>query len=157
MKSIDTIKLQACELLTSDPEIRKALSAVGYHKELYDIVTAMRGPDVQDFQVRKNGQTVLTHIQMKRATTGVIRFMIAGNWPKIIAGAIITPEDKGHSETRRLLNDIQRDRYADTSKYELIGIDYESLFHFIRHSESAFEKLGLSWSEDNELQQIESW
>lgn len=104
------------EFLTTDIDCHPERS------ELWDILTALRGPDFSDW----NGET-------KAATTAVIRYKLGLRDGENAAGAICEPDSPKKVEFRKNL------------------IVSGASWHFVSHAQNAFNALDLKWNELNEL------
>lgn len=107
-------------------ELGKILVEMGESDEtraLWDVLTALRGPDNED----KN---------IKRATTQVLRWKLLGKDPNmnIFSGSFVGPDDEGSRRLRIFLS-------GPSGAIELS--------HFRVHAKRAFAALGLKWGEVN--------
>lgn len=121
-------------------KLREMLTVRGDRFErkcLWNVLTALRGPDLED--VGKLNMRAVKH-----ATTGVIRWHVLG--PN--AGRFVNDDEAG----------VQHEKYGclygpDSAAHlevrkSLAG--KSNLFHFFRHARDAFEALGLKWDAVNE-------
>lgn len=99
----------------------------------YDIVTALRGPDSQDSQ-------------LKWATVEVIRYKV-GILPSNSSGCLVSPDSEEKAEYRASLGRIETISYK---KSLYLDANKHSEQHFLGHAFRAFEALGLKWGEVNE-------
>lgn len=95
--------------------------------ELWDILTALRGPDNHD-------------VLLKEATTAVIRWKLglpANSKGNNVGGATVNEDNSGFAELRR---GIVAGIYSPDKPLQ---------FHFIHHARAAFQALGMSWDRVN--------
>lgn len=107
-------------------ELGKILVEMGESDEtgaLWNVLTALRGPDNEDEDV-------------KRATTEVIRWHFLGKDPNMdgFSGSFVGPDDEGSRRLRVFLS-------GPSGAIELS--------HFRGHAKLAFAALGLKWDEVN--------
>lgn len=113
----------------SPPE-NAAYTVLDDARDLWNILTALRGPDSGD-----DG--------LKQATTGVIRYMMLGKnagFPhdddeRNLHGSIFGPDKPEYAEIRKNKNNS----------------------HFLHHAELAFSALGLSWGRVNTQDPPKDW
>ena len=117
-------------------EIDEYLASNEGAKELWDVLTALRGPD--------NHNSYAAADKMKNATTAVIRFIALPKTARTVRsgltypyaasiGARINADEKNNVEARN-----------STEGREAVGL------HFLVHTNDAFLALGLSMGEVNE-------
>lgn len=87
---------------------------------LWDILTALRGPDEHPLAI-------------KMATTGVIRYELFGNHLSVLSGR----DTQEFCNTRKIFTAAQAAAHAPND-------------HFVLHVQSAFKTLGLKWDAVNE-------
>lgn len=98
-------------------------------KKLYDVLSALRGPDFYDTE----------SCDIKLSTTGLIRYKAFGDL--LEPHAMVTREDQDkHRDTRRHLNSI-----FDTNNLLSNDSKIARRRHFIAHAKIAFIALGLNW------------
>lgn len=98
--------------------------------KLWDILTALRGPDFYDVSPAATG--VYRCAPIKKSTTSVIRKTL-GFSALNDSGFIVDSDNPQSVTTRRNL--------ADAMALET--------YHFVRHAQKAFEALGLDWDAEN--------
>lgn len=104
--------------------------------ELWIILTALRGPDLRGHYF--DAPHAITHHDIKKATTGVIRYAALGQAP-ILAGAGANDDSKELAAIRRI-------------PMILNPRGDPGLIHFLDHAKAAFDVLGLKWNEVNVIE-----
>lgn len=115
-------------LLTMDKilKIREMLTNCDDSYALWDVLTALRGPDYENVSYKT-----------KDATTGVIRYALLG------AFAGVGGLDPHTRHLHRAIFGPDREEYVKIR-------DEMRVSHFCYHARSAFTALGLKWNEVNE-------
>jgi hypothetical protein len=114
--------LTALKAFFNDPSVHEH-----EHKNVYDVLTGLRGPDARDTDAVQD---------VKLATTSVIRFHTLGMPINKSCGAFVNPDSIKYFQIR-----TRNEPGKDVG--EVAG------FHFRAHARRAFWALGLDWETAN--------
>ena len=125
--------------MSMDKKTLDLLVKLASTEEGYDVMTALRGPDFEG------------HENIKYAITAVLRYHV-GISSHNLFGCFAWADTSENVEVRKSLVVPMDNTYGYKGYHHrntsIVGA-YRQYYHFIRHSQKAFEAMGMKWDELN--------
>lgn len=133
--------------MARDIPVNEALDTIAEladNNYVWDILCALRGPDIQGFE------------DIKYATTGVIRYHLLKRKHEFpvydnnevddsFYGSMLNSDRENYKELRLKYANVSQENFQSFD----VSLRVKELAHFLGHAFQAFKALGLSWDEVN--------
>lgn len=133
--------------------LRSVLMSMFRDEQFYDAIAAIRGPDFSARFYSVNPRKMLfDDVQLKTATTGLVRRVLAGKNFLAIRGCVAMRDTPAAASIRSTFFQIKNEAYSVGERhFHVEGATPEDMSHFAGHIRDAFQALDLKIHEVNDI------